>query len=554
MKISVRAIAFIIGIISLSVSATQAQTLKDAIKMTSNERYEAASAAFKKLLKSSDDQGGDVWFYYGNNFLEWEILDSAKMMFQKGADARPSNPLNFVGLGSVAWMERNSELAKQNFYKATSLTTTQAKEIPKEKQTMVYLKIAEAYLKGAVNLPEAYTNIMQALKISPKEPEVYIQSGDYWLLKNPTNVSDAIKNYERATELDKNSTRALLRQGQVWVRVQNYDDGLKFYKQAIQLDSTFAPAFRSRAELYFLAGKYKPAIADYKKFLSMNDSRTAREKYALAVFYTKDYKTAIEEIKSVQKRDTSSLIMFRYLAWSYYEAGDYPAGLQNMQKFLSKQKISNKPKLINLDYGYYGKLLSKTGNDSVGIEQLKKAISMDSSNAEMYGDAGSIYFKMKRPADAARYYELKIKKSSKINLLDYIALGKVYFSNKEYVKADSAFAKTTAVYPVYSNVWRGRANASLDNQEKPEGKAKPFYELAICKAGTDIERNKKDLIDSYAYLGFYYLSKKNYDCSKAAWLKVQELDATNEKSKVALEDKQLKAANANCEELKNTCK
>jgi tetratricopeptide (TPR) repeat protein len=555
MKISVKAFSFLAGM--MATVGVSAQTLQDAIKMTSNERYEAASAAFKKILKSGNDQGGDAWFYYGNNFLEWNVLDSAKMMFQKGSETKPSNPLNFVGLGSVAWMEHSAEQAKQFFYKATSLTTTQAKEIPKEKQTMVYLKIAEAYLKANKNLPEALVNINLAMKISPKDPEVYIQLGDYSIEKNTTDVSEAIKNYEKAGELDKTSTRAILRQGQVWVRVQNYEDGLKFYRQAIQMDSTFAPAFRARGDLYFRYAKYKAAIADYRKYLAMNDGQSAKQKYAQSLFFTKDYKTAIEEIKAVQRKDSSNLTLMRYLAYSYYETGDFTSGLSTMQRFLMRQELVEKPKLINKDYAYYGKLLSKNGNDSVGIEQLKKAIAMDSSFIDSYGDIASIYFKTKNPAEAAKYYELKIglerKSGKKVNPLDYIALGKIYFSNKDYVKADTAFARTTDIYPVYSNAWRARCNASLDNQDKPEGKAKPFWELAICKAGTDVERNKKDLIDAYAYLGFFYLSKKNYDCSKASFMKVQELDATNDKAKLALEDKMVKPASGNCDLIKNMC-
>jgi len=366
MNFSKKAISLCSGIalFSLSVYAMPAQTIKEAIHMTESERYEVASAAFKNLVKSGDDMGGDLWFYYGDNFLEWGILDSAKIMFQKGADTKPSNPLNFVGLGSIAWMENNADLAKQNFYKATSLTTTQGSALAKDKQSIVYLKIAEAYLMGSTrNLSDAFTNINLALKVNSNNPNAYILLGDYWAQKNVTDVSEAIKNYEKAIDLDKTSTKAFLRLGQMWVGVQNYDEGLKVYTKAIAMDSTFAPTYRSRGDLLFLARRYKGAITDYKKYLSLNDSRTAREKYAKAIFLTKDYKTAIDEIKEVQKKDTSNLILYRLIGYSYYELADYPQGLLYMEKFLNRQKLKDKPKLIALDHSYYGKLLWKTGKD-----------------------------------------------------------------------------------------------------------------------------------------------------------------------------------------------
>jgi tetratricopeptide (TPR) repeat protein len=379
---------------------------------------------------------------------------------------------------------------------------------------------------------------------------VYIQLGDYWVEKNVTDVSEAIKSYEKATELDKTSTRALLRQGQMWVRVQNYEDGLKFYKQAIQLDSTFAPAYRYRGDLYLKYARYKQAIADFRKYLSMNDSPSAREQYIRALFNSKNYKDGIEEMKTLMKRDSVNPYMIRLEAYLYYETGDYAKGISAMENFLKKQKVNDKPKLMVLDYSYYGKLLSKNGSDSLGILQIKRAIELDPMSPDAYGDIAAIYFKGKRFADAAAYYELKIKNSPKVNVLDYSSLGQAYYSNKEYVKADTAFTHILAAYPVYGNAWRGRANYKQENQEKPEGKAKPFYELAICKAGTDIERNKKDLIEAYSYLGFYYFVQKNYACSKQAWMKVQEIDATNEKAKSAMEDKNIKATTGSCELIK----
>jgi tetratricopeptide (TPR) repeat protein len=531
-----------------------AQTLKDAIKMTQEERFESASAAFKKLLATGDDQGGDVYYYYGDNFLQWGILDkwtsmdSALTQFQKGSSVKPSNPLNFVGLGSIAWLGNNAEGAKQNFYKASSLTSTQASVFPKDKQVLVYLKIAQAYLNGsAKSLPDAINNINMAMKLDPKSPDVYIVNGDYEVARNTTDVSKAIQSYEKASDLDKTSAKAVLRQGQIWVNVQNYDEGLKSYKQAITIDSTFAPAYRARAELLGKAGRYKAAIADYRKYLSLNNSRSARERYAIFVFLSKDYKLAIEEIKEVQKSDTSNLILFRLLGYAYSETGDQVLGLSNMERFFAKQKINDKPKLIAQDYSYYGKLLAKSGKDSLGIEQIKKALDLDTSYIDGYSDIGGVYYKSKKFPEAIKYYQMKIAKSKKAGAGDYSALGQAFYLNKDYVKSDSAFAKITETYPIFGNVWRGRCNAKQDDPEKPVGKAKPFYELAIQKAGTDIDKNKKDLIEAYSYLGFYYISQKSYDCSKAAWMKVQELDAANEKATKALDSKEIKGATGTCE-------
>jgi len=558
MKISIRKIVVCAAL--LGFTTVHAQTVKDAIKMTESERYEAATSAFKKLIKNGDEQGGDTWFYYGDNFLQWSMLDSAKMMFQKGADSKPSNPLNFVGLGSVSWREGSGDAAKQAFYKAISLTTTQAKELPKDKQVMVYLKIADAYMQASTkNLPDAFTNINAAMKVDPKNPEVYLSLGDYWALKNVTDVSEAIKNYEKAGEMDKTSTKAMIRLGKMWVGVQNREDGLKLFNQAIKMDSTFAPAFHARGDLLLNIGKYDRAISDYRKYLSMNDGITAREKYVAALFLAKNYTVAISEGKEIQKKDSSSIRLYRIMGYSYFENNEFPAGVEAMEKFFRKQKVKNYPPLDRKDFSYYGKLLGKTGKDSLGVEQIKIAIKMDTSyTTEGYGDMGNIYFKAKKYADAAKYYQMKIAHSAKLNPGDFGALGQSYYWNKEYLRADSAFMKITDSYPVYAPAWRGRcweaqeamefeAKPGKDKIEKPE-KGKPYFDLVIKNAGTDIERNKKDLIDAYVYLSrYYYLTTKNYDCTKAAALKIQELKPDHPLVKIYMEDKFVKPANAdNC--------
>ena len=53
--------------------------------------------------------------------------------------------------------------------------------------------------------------------------------------------------------------------------------------------------------------------------------------------------------------------------------------------------------------------------------------------------------------------------------------------------------------------------------------------------GPDPVKNKVDIIEANAYLGYYYFIKKDNANSKTYWLKVKEIDPNNEKAKKALE-------------------
>jgi tetratricopeptide (TPR) repeat protein len=184
------------------------------------------------------------------------------------------------------------------------------------------------------------------------------------------------------------------------------------------------------------------------------------------------------------------------------------------------------------DYETYGKLLIKTGKDSLGVMQLVKASEMDTAKKDLYGDIGGSYLKMKKYNDAIVWYNKKIA-TGKSNANDYFGLGRAYYFIKDFVNADSAFVKITrsnAELPL-GYLWRAKANVQLDPKTE-KGLAKPYYESFMAKVKPEeVEKNKKDLIDANVYMGYYYVLKKDYASAKPYYQKLKELDPTNKQQK-----------------------
>jgi len=527
----------------------KAQNLQETIKLTQSERFEDASAAFKNLVKS--DTKGDVYFYYGDNFLKWEELDSAKTVFNEGLKVNSANPLIHAGLGKVALLNGKNTEATAEFNKAIELLKAD-KSLGKDAQATVYNKIAEGYIYTENKNPdEALKYVTEAEKLNMKDPEVYILRGDALLAKSTGDASESIKNFEKASELDRNNRRAILRQANLYRQVNNFDEALVYYNQAISMDPSFAPAYRERAELYYRAGKIQNGIEDYKKYLELNNSPSARGRYASFLYVAKDYNAAIKEINDVMAQGNTAPILYRVLGYSYYETKNFSEGLKNIEKFMSIATTAGKPKIIMLDYSYYGKLLAENGKDSLGIAEIKKALDIDPSFIDGYNDIASIYFKAKNFSESAKYYRLKISKTEKNDYNDYNYLGRALYQSKDFAGADSAFTKVSELLPnlTIGYVWAARSKNKMDNQEAPTGLAKSFYEKVITIGSSEPEKNKKDLIEAYSYLGFFYFVNKDYNCSKTAWLKVKELDAANEKATAALSDKNI-STGTTCELIK----
>lgn len=518
------------------------QTLKDAIKLTDNEQFQKAAVVYRKLIQAQPSNG-DNYFYFGENYFKNEELDSAAMYYKKGAEVNATNGLNYVGLGKIDLVNGKTEDAKGKFFQALNVSKT--------KNATIHTEIAEAYLSvDPKNVEEAMKQLNLAMKIDPNNVETILLLGDAHLenSSDPNSGAAAIKQYEKAVELDKKSSKGYLRAGKLWMRAKNWSLALEQFNKAIEIEPAFAPAYRERAELYFRAGKYSEAVADYEKYLQLNDDPGARVRYAQFLYLAQQYLKSIEEIGKIQQKDSSNVVLYRIMAYNLYETKDYPKGLVYMNSFFEKAKAKN-TRIITDDYIYLGRLQSGVGEDSLAILSFKKALEMDPSRTDIYGEIGITYMKQKNYKDATVALEKKIEGGKDVNINDYNYLGKSYYIIKNYEKADTAFAMVTKLYPALplGDLWRAKSRAMLD-PETTQGLAKPYYEQVIIKAqAADANKYKKDMIEAYEYLGFYYFQQKDFTCSKAVFEKLKELDPSNEKAKKALADASLAKASGTCE-------
>ncbi len=523
-RIKLSIVAFV-----LASSAMVAQTLQDAIKLTNNEQFDKADAAFKALI-ANQANNGEYLFYYGENFFKNEHPEKALEQYKKAVEVNATNPFGYVGLGKIEWYSGKQAEAKANFFKAQTLAAG--------KNATVLMKIAEVYTQAETkNLADATTLLAQAAKLEPKNPEVFILTGDVFLEQN--DGTNAVNNYEKAGALDPKSVRAILRQGQVWNRAKNYTLAIDTYKKAKNIDSSFAPAYREMAEIYLRAGQYGNAAYNAKRYLDINNDCDARGRYAGILFEAKNFKESIVAAQEAQKCAPENVYLYRYLAFSQCEAADYTNGLANSDAFFAKATPDTK--IVPKDYEYRAKLLSKNGKDSLAVIEYKKAMELQPDKAELNADLANAYIKLKKYAEAIEAYKTKIAKT-KANSNDYFGIGRAYYYNKDFVNADSSFAQIVKAQPELplGYFWRAKANVQQDLKNE-KWLAKPYYEMYISKVKPeDVEKNKKDLIEAYTYMGVYYMNTKDFCTAKTNFKKVAEFDPANKNAKAFLDSAEAK--------------
>lgn len=534
-----------------------AQTLKDAILKTQNERFEAAEDDFRKLL-ANEPQNGEIYFYFGENYFLKGETDSALYFYKKGTEVNASQPLNYVGLGKIDILNGKSEDAKAKFYKAASIS--------QNKNAEVFRKIAEAWITTPNKYPdEAINAANQAIKLDPKNEEGYIILGDAMLEKNPADGSGPIKQYKTATSLNPKSAKGIIREGKLYQRGRNYQLALEKYKEAEAIDNTFAPAYREKAELYFLAGQPAKSIENWKKYLELNNSPYARYRYMSALFNNKQYADAVKEYEELKAKNFSNLYMDRIAGYAYAEMGDkndkdaYVKGLKAMNEFFDKAPSNFK--FLASDYKYRSILYAKTGNDAEAQAALNKAKEMDPAIAgDIYTEMASTAYKNKKYDKVIEILELKKKENpSSMTNNDYFNIGRAAYNlgtsklnealnNKDKKKAaqqeseampflnlaDTSFGSLITMNPNWpvAHIWKGRTRASIDFKNE-KWLAKDAYEkvLSVIKPEEMNGTYKKEAVEAYEYLGFYYVSIKDKTKSDEIWSKVKELDPENAKAK-----------------------
>ncbi len=258
--------------------------------------------------------------------------------------------------------------------------------------------------------------------------------------------------------------------------------------------------------------------------------------------------------------------MWRILGYAYYEMGNatdkeaFTKGFDAIKKFFSCIEGKNF-KTNPDDYKYKGLLMFKLDQDSLGVQEIEKAIAADPKNCELNGDIGKNYTKKKKWDKAIVYYDKKAACPNTKGLTgaDYFDLGRAYFyfaaskqkeaadlkdaaakTKKEmeaaelFVKADTAFSKLCQASPTFPTgyFFRGNANVQLDPKNE-KWSAKPHYEKALSLVKPEertLPSNKSYVIIACEYLGYYYLKNKDNVKAKEYWNIVKELDPNNKKA------------------------
>ena len=602
-RLILKPVFILAGLLTIFTFSIRAQDLNSATLLTRSEQYDKAATMFQQLIQK-EPANSKNYFYYGENYLLDYFADTisnsltvaltaAKDIYQKGVSANPNDPLNYIGLAKVAFYQGDVKTATEMRAKAKSflLPYKNIKKIvpPAQDYAFALGKIAESYINdGKVDTSSALPLIREAVKIDPKNRDVYLIAGDIWILGN--DGSKAISFYNQAQFADPKSATANMKIGNIYFKGKAFPSAISAFEDAIALNPNYAPAYRELGQLYLTTGRYEQSKENFKKYLDLTAGNIpAMTKYVNALFYAKDYEGVIKTVEEIFLVDKSRGYMNRIAGYSSFEKTppDYIKALAYMEELF---KTVSPERIIQKDFQYMARILVKKNqnypkmadelsglkaqleNDKAkyasataadkaklkpaldeltaktanlekevansdaeitrAFEQYAKFLAYKPDDKSILNEIANTYYTFRRYEGAAKTWS-KMLDPSKDNTDDLMRIGRAYYNGEKYKTADSVFSaiilKTPSYIPAY--LWTANTYTKMDPDTKL-GLAKPKFEKLLEIAGTDSVKNASSMMDAMVYLSYYHMVNDNFSKSKDYYNRMVNLTPNNKDYKI----------------------
>ena len=423
----------------------------------------------------------------------------------------------------------------------------QVKDIFKanKKNADVLTAIGRAYLdiKDTANA-QIYTDL--AIARDKHYGDAYVLAGDIEAFKD--NGGAASGWYEQATYFDPKNPNGYRRYAQVNSKVSPASSVAKL--EELRKQRPDYPVDIISAEIYDRAGNISKALEYYNKVDKNQMEDYQLVSFALNYFLKGEFDKSLEVAQFGIKKFPSNAALNRINFFNLTNLKRYDEALQYADALFNK---SEKTKITESDYLYYGHAYLGKKEYDKAIEMFNKSIENNTDNKQDRSDAlkniANAYTAKGDYTNAAEKYEEYLKSLDKQTASEYAGLAGIYLMQAQetkgpeqteaYKKAAAAYKELGEKYPNVSDfatLWQARINSYMDPEMKTY-LARPFYEelakLLKDKENRD-ENENKYLLEAYQYLGYYYYKTDDKANYTDYWNRVLTLDPNNATAKQVL--------------------
>lgn len=371
-------------------------------------------------------------------------------------------------------------------------------------------------------------------------------------------INDAMNEFKKAIDLDKNNCRAYNAAGVISLTLNKPNDAKNYFQKALAADKTYSMAIDNLGTMDFANGKLDDAQKKFKQSLTYNtQNTTAMYHLAQIAIQKQDYSTALFYLNNALAINLNSPAIYNLMGKAYVAQGNEAAAIDSFKK-----SIMVKPEFV-LSYLDLADVYEKRGDNEFAIERLKTALSIEpdyydaklkmadiSLESGKYKQAATVYSELvgidgyndsALKGLASAYYGQAQVSSNKallgsnkdlFNAMDNI--NKAIAANSQDLELHLAKLKLAKItnQPEQTKIELSKIIASPDcNLVNMVVKGEAYLTLNDYKnaekafdSAVKLSNNSEDDL----YLAEIFIYHKQYDCAEKVLQKILKTDAQNQ--------------------------
>lgn len=465
--------------------------------------------------------------------------------------------------------DKISKLVEYNYFdKADKILQDAIQRNPKDIKARSLRVIA---LAKQSKLEPAQNELNELLKKYPNNSNLHYAQGIVYYQRTASSnmsfrnnsqklIDDAMKEFKKAIELDKNNARAYNAAGVISLALDRPNDAKNYFEKSFEIDKTYSMALDNLGTMDFSQGKLDVAEKKFKQSLAYNtQNTTAMYHLAQIAVLKQDYPTALAYLNNALAINSNSSAIYNLMGKAYAAQGNDAAAINAF-----KQSITVKPE-FSMSYLDLANIYEKQNNNEFAIEKLKTILSIDphcydaklkmadiSLDSRDYKQASNIYSELvgvEGYNEAAlkgfvnSYYNLAQMSPNKalfesdknlLNMLDCI--NKAISVNDQDLELNLAKLKLAKIInqPALIKTELERISAAQDtNLVNAVAKGEAYMTLNDYKNAEkafDSSINLSQSPQDDLYLSEIFVYHKQYSCAEKVINKILKTDAQNQEA------------------------
>jgi tetratricopeptide (TPR) repeat protein len=301
---------------------------------------------------------------------------------RKAIEVAPQNPVGYVQLGSLRFVQKQYDQAGKAYQDALNRDANSSDA-----------------LRGLVNTFLVQNQIDKAIAVAKTQIAKVPDNSSFYdllgtvLFRNKKDLNGAEAALKKSVELDRNSD-AVIKLGEVQAAKGEVDQAIATYQQAIKDHPRNANFDILLGELYESKRDWKSAQAAYQQALDLapNDPLASNNLANVMLQQGGNLDTALALAQTARRGMPNSPDAADTLGWVYYQQKAYQPAIDLFQEALKLAEKNKAPEDAGIHY-HLGLAYEKINQPALARQHLEKVLKINPN----YSDAGEVKKQLAQP-------------------------------------------------------------------------------------------------------------------------------------------------------------